>query len=825
MYQNREQNPQGGGRLNSPKNAVWQNFLSLRGSVATAAISKSFAREYNTYHNFLNLSLLSKETLHNVQSEQYNLARDCRATLAMTRGSVKSYKYSEQGLDKKNQEIVPVITRERSDRGNLFNLQLFAEKEENKTSKSKRLHLVTSLILILILALSMLPVMLISKNTNAYKSSTTTYVKVGELWNSNAKMFNNTNLNTLLIYLSSSGTIDGVNASNVDAGTIRGYTYNNKTNSQSIVVTLGGLEWQVVYLTTHKSTGAKVATLLLNDTTDTSVWGKHSSSSVGSYPANMYGTSYMRAVTLNNGGQYATSNSALSSSASQSSSNKYAKFTMSTYGLTSHLVQPKYIGYQTTSQGSSYNGTGYRLNNEAIGIGGGYSGYNYSDKTNYNKWGDDYVWLPSRSELGYEDAHPGIWNLSVNERAISGTYSWSRSSSSSSSYGAYDVDPSGSSSNSRFVNDSFAVRPALHLNLKSAVSYATLQVSVSSSNSSQGTVTSSGAYTGTYYRNGDLATITATPKSGYIFDYWTVGGTRVNFNPHSFEVTKDTTCVAYFKQGCTVTLNTNNDSYGTVYGAGTYESGTAVTLSAYPKTGYAFEYWEDSGGNKITSQTLTLTVTGNLTYTAVFRASYGLTITSDTSINIDSCATGMFQTDYYIVPASGYYIYSVQVADKPAQIMQYRSGILDYSSTSANIHYEINEDGTILHLSVVYPRANIAIKLVFANTAPTLKNNASAGGGPTGINVSATYGGTAGVVGDNFDDLADTDTIIFYATANQQGYVFEKWIDSNGNTLSTKASIRLTKKQAYDTKITAVFIQNTAGTNSSTDTGDHNFIG
>ena len=728
---------------------------------------------------------------------------------------------TRRGGGRLNSPKIAVFNGNVTNKYNAFNLQLFAEKEENKTAKSKRLHLVISLILILILALSMLPVIFINKNTSAYNSDTTTYVKVGELWNSNLKMFNNTNLNIFFRYLSLAGTLEGVHAGSITAADIRAYTYNDKLSTQSLVVTLGGLEWQVVYLTTKKDangndTGEKVATLLLNDTTDTSVWGKHTNSSVGSYPANMYGTSYIRAVTLNNGGSYATSNSALTS-ASQSSSNKYAKFTMSTYGLTEHLVQPKYIGYQTTSQGGGGN-------NEAIGVGGTDSSYNYVGKDYYDEWGNDYVWLPSLSELGYEDAHPGIWNLSVDERAISSSaYSWSRSSFTYSSY-AYYVYPSGSSYYGDYVNNSYAVRPALHLNLKSAASCAALQVSISSSNSSQGTVTSSGAYTGTYYRNGDLATITATPKSGYIFDYWIVGGTRVNFNPHSFAVKEDTTCVAYFKQGCTVTLNTNNSSYGSVLGAGTYESGTAVTLSAYPKTGYIFECWEDGGGNKITSQTLTLTVTGNLTYTAVFRASYGLTITSDTGINIDSCATGMFQTDYYIVPASGYYIYSVQVADKPAQIMQYRSGILDYSSTSANIHYEINEDGTILHLSVVYPRANIAVKLVFANTAPTLKNNASAGGGPTGINVSATYGGTAGVVGDNFDDLADDDTIIFYATANQQGYVFEKWIDSNGNTLSTKASIRLTKKQAYDTKITAVFIQNTAGTNSSTDTGDHNFI-
>ena len=371
---------------------------------------------------------------------------------------------------------------------------------------------------------------------------------------------------------------------------------------------------------------------------------------------------------------------------------------------------------------------------------------------------------------------------------------------------------------------SYAVRPALHLNLKSAASCAALQVSVSSSNSSQGTVTSSGAYTGTYYRNGDLATITATPKSGYIFDYWIVGGTRVNFNPHSFQVTETTSAVAYFKTGCTVSLTPNNASYGAVYGAGVYASGTSVTLSAYPKAGYAFEYWQDSAGNKIASQTMSLTVTGDISYTAVFSALYGLNISSAAQFSTITRNDGNYQTDYYITPASGNYIYSIQVGSNPAQIMQYRTGILDYSDSAINIHYEINQDGSRFKLSVICPIENIAVTLVFANTAPTLKNNASAGSGPTGINVSATYGGTAGVVGDNFDDLADDDTIIFYATANQQGYVFEKWIDSNGNTLSTKASIRLTKKQAYDTKITAVFIQNTAGTNSSTDTGDHNFL-
>ena len=769
MYQNREQNPQGGGRLNSPKNAVWQNFLSLRGSVATAAISKSFANG----------------------------------------GWLISHRSTGQTVlpDFPYLAVLQGITRERSDRGNLFNLQLFAEKEENKTSKSKRLHLVTSLILILILALSMLPVMLISKNTNAYKSSTTTYVKVGELWNSNAKMFNNTNLNTLLKYLSSSGTIDGVNAGNVNAGTIRGYTYNNKTSSQSIVVTLGGLEWQVVYLTTHKSTGEKVATLLLNDTTDTSVWGKHTSYSVGSYPANMYGASYIRVVTLNSGGKYATSNTALSSNVSQSSSNKYAKFTMSTYGLTSHLVQPKYIGYQTTSQGKSYTGFSYVLNNEAIGVGGTSSGDNYVGKDRYDDWGNDFVWLPSLSELGYEDAHPGIWNLSVNERAISGsTYSWSRSSYINYAVNAYNVDPSGSSLSSDHVDFSRAVRPALHLNLKSAVSYAALQVSVSSSNSSQGTVTSSGAYTGTYYRNGDLATITATPKSGYIFDYWIVGGTRVNYNPHSFTVTQNTTCVAYFKAGYTVTLNTNNDSYGTVLGAGTYEKGASVTISAIPNESCMFAYW-DTGGGQITTSTLTITVNSNITYTAVFIKNFTANITSaNTTLNITSFRDINNTVTYGVTPVTAnLYIYSVQVGNNDAQILKSRSGILDYSGASNFIRYTVNEDNRKITFEIVFLEDDIDIKLNYVNTSPNLPN--ASGGGVNGAVVTATEGGEARIVGNDIANGTDSDTVTYVAVAYKD-YLFQGWAyaDDLSKFINTNASMRLSKEQANGKVVTAVFV-------------------
>ena len=133
MYQNREQNPQGGGRLNSPKNAVSHNFLSLRGTVATATISKN------------------------------NAPQGCHCER-----SVAIY------------------------RTHSFNLQLFAEKEDTKKPKAKRLTLLISLLLALVLAVVSIPVVaIISKNNaNAIKSpSDSNSISIGEIWNSKNKIF------------------------------------------------------------------------------------------------------------------------------------------------------------------------------------------------------------------------------------------------------------------------------------------------------------------------------------------------------------------------------------------------------------------------------------------------------------------------------------------------------------------------------------------------------------------------------------------------------------------------------------------------------------
>lgn len=68
----------------------------------------------------------------------------------------------------------------------------------------------------------------------------------------------------------------------------------------------------------------------------------------------------------------------------------------------------------------------------------------------------------------------------------------------------------------------------------------------------------------------------------------------------------------------TVTVSSNNSSYGYTTGSGTYNSGTALTMSAHPYAGYKFVQWSDG----VTSAVRAVSVTGNATYTAQFRPIY-----------------------------------------------------------------------------------------------------------------------------------------------------------------------------------------------------------
>ena len=105
--------------------------------------------------------------------------------------------------------------------------------------------------------------------------------------------------------------------------------YFRTKNGKDITLTLfNDTVWNVTYLYTNRQ-GDPIATVWLASSNNTAKWNMYSDNADGNYPSNMYGTSMIRAVTLNNGGKYATSLSNMPSiDYEQDINNMFAKLTM-----------------------------------------------------------------------------------------------------------------------------------------------------------------------------------------------------------------------------------------------------------------------------------------------------------------------------------------------------------------------------------------------------------------------------------------------------------------------------------------------------------------
>ncbi len=309
--------------------------------------------------------------------------------------------------------------------------------------------------------------------------------------------------------------------------------YSNAGN-KDIVVKFGGLDWIVTYVSETK-TGEVIATLWLANSTQTSQWSdgwytKYQADTMAKQ-SNIYGSSYIRSVTLNNAtpytrpvgtsktdltsdsqvylyaGQSGTADfnaSTMTNTLQQDESNRFAKFTMEGLkdSLTEFIVKPSEVGWQETLSFRHHNyavkNYQYNLGNESYGVPShnNATGYYYNSaiynnehtpsgtgkkKLQYNDWQNDYIWLPALAETGSNNGTAddyqwyGIWNLRQQQRtngngtstSFDAQSSWLRSGHSVNAGYAYALAASGVGPGSA-VSSVAAVRPALHLNLKSA---------------------------------------------------------------------------------------------------------------------------------------------------------------------------------------------------------------------------------------------------------------------------------------------------------------------------------------------------------------------
>ena len=123
------------------------------------------------------------------------------------------------------------------------------------------------------------------------------------------------------------------------------------------------------------------------------------------------------------------------------------------------------------------------------------------------------------------------------------------------------------------------------------------------------------------HAKGTSVTLTPVPNTGYEFVDWKFeDATTSTDNPLTLVVSSDITVTANFaKKQYTLTVQANDPTKGSVVldpAGGTYEYETEVTLAATANDGYEFVNWSNGSSDN----PLTMTVTGEETITANFRA-------------------------------------------------------------------------------------------------------------------------------------------------------------------------------------------------------------
>jgi len=143
-------------------------------------------------------------------------------------------------------------------------------------------------------------------------------------------------------------------------------------------------------------------------------------------------------------------------------------------------------------------------------------------------------------------------------------------------------------------------------------------VALSSNPLTGGTTTGGGVF-----NSGSSVTVTALANAGYTFTNWTEGATIVSTSSnYIFTIAGNRTLVANFTvippSQLTVVLSSNPLVGGTTTGAGSFNSGTSVSVTATPGVGYTFTNWTEGANIVSSSSNYTFTIIANRTLVANF---------------------------------------------------------------------------------------------------------------------------------------------------------------------------------------------------------------
>jgi hypothetical protein len=163
--------------------------------------------------------------------------------------------------------------------------------------------------------------------------------------------------------------------------------------------------------------------------------------------------------------------------------------------------------------------------------------------------------------------------------------------------------------------------------------------------------------TGGTYASGTTVTLTPVANSGYTFNNWSGTNSADVINTggvYTIVMNSNKTVQANFTAIPTYTLTVGNDGHGTVTlnpTGGTYASGTTVTLTPVPNSGYTFSSWSGTNSGNVvnTGGVYTIVMNANKSVTANFTSAAGIRgdVNNDAAANstdaliILSCDVGL----------------------------------------------------------------------------------------------------------------------------------------------------------------------------------------
>ncbi len=239
---------------------------------------------------------------------------------------------------------------------------------------------------------------------------------------------------------------------------------------------------------------------------------------------------------------------------------------------------------------------------------------------------------------------------------------------------------------------------------------------------------------GTFAR-GSVATVTATPNTGFAFVSWTNNGVVVSNSP-SYLVTMvgNVSLVANFAPVVAgkfaLTLSSLPVAGGVTTGSGLFNAGSSVTATATPNANYTFINWTNGGVIVSTSSNYQFILVGNTTLVANFKlilsSQFSVTLSSNPAAGGTTAGSGAYNANASVTvtatPNSGYTFTNWT-----------NGGVI--ASTSASYTFTLNANITLV-----------------ANFAPIIST-------PLFTSIFGAFGGTAGITNQGINTVINNGAI------------------------------------------------------------------